>query len=288
MNVKKMKKNLAQHLSDSTAYGVPKIVKSSRLFFRLFWMTFFLAGCATSIYFVYDAVMNYLEYEVITKIESVYEQPTPFPTVSFCPDNNQGFANLTLRQLIKECWRNLDRECELNPEDFFEPYQTFRGVCYRFNSGRSTLDSNSVPTPIFNATIGGRDDSFKFKINNNYSLHIYVHDALSPPKSDFKNNHVGNPIFVSSSAETHLVLHKIVEKKLQLPYNTCYMDVNAFPANKTIIDFIQSTNVNYNQVNCLELCYEVDYLNRNPCGECADTKLGSVWTDCWDGANLIF
>jgi len=282
MRSKQIKKNLVELLSDSTAYGVPKIFKSKRPFLRKFWLTFFLVGFFVSIGFIHEAIINYLDFEVITKIESIYEQPMPFPTISFCPQDGQGFENITLKQLIKQCWHNLDHDCEKNPENYFETYQTFRGVCYRFNSGKN-FSGHSVP--ILNSIIGGRDDSLKLRINYNNSLHIYVHEAKSPPKSDFKNNHVGSPIFISSSSETHLILHKIVEKKLGLPYNKCYQDVELFPLNKTIIDYIKSTNVTYNQVNCLELCYEIDFMNRNEC-ECNVTSLGQVWTECWDGTNL--
>jgi hypothetical protein len=235
MKLKQIKRNLAELLSNSTAYGVPKIFKSKRVFFRIFWLAFFLIGFTVSVYFIYDAINNYLEYEVITKIESKYEQPMPFPTISFCPQNEQGFESISLKQLVKQCWHNLDRDCEKNPENYFEMYRTFRGVCYRFNSGKN-VSGHSVP--ILNSIIGGRDDSIKLRINSNNSLHVSVHEAKSPPKSDFKNNHVGNQIFVSSSAETHLILHKIVEKKLGLPYNKCYEDVNSFPLNKTIINYI--------------------------------------------------
>jgi hypothetical protein len=57
--------------------------------------------------------------------------------------------------------------------------------------------------------------------------------------------------------------------------------VNEFPYNKTIINYIlNKINITYKQKICLELCYDIDYINRNPCN-CTNTSLGNVWKDCW-------
>jgi hypothetical protein len=85
----------------------------------------------------------------------------PFPTVSFCPYIEKALDDKPLGSFIQECWHNLDRDCQYNPENYFESFRTHRGVCYRFNSGKN-MSGHSIP--IHNSTVGGRDgiDFFKF------------------------------------------------------------------------------------------------------------------------------
>ena len=151
-----MQKNLTELLSNSTAYGLPKLFQSNRFVLKLFWLSFLLFGSIASIYYVFDAVNSYLDFDVITKIESVYEQPMPFPTISFCPYYSNRFDKKPLNEIVKDCWFNLDRACLNKSESFFERFQTFRGDCFRFNGGKN--ESGHL-IPILNLTVGGKDDS---------------------------------------------------------------------------------------------------------------------------------
>jgi len=272
MRSKQIKKNLVELLSDSTAYGVPKIFKSKRAFLRKFWLAYFLIGFFVSIFFIYKAIMNYLDYEVITKIESIYEQPMLFPTISFCPRVPHAFDKINLNKIVKQCWFNLDESCLKNPENHFEMFDSRLGKCFRFNSGKNLMNQL---IPMLNSTIGGRDDSFKLRLKVDTSLNVWIHDVASPPL----DHHIGKSKFVSNSAATHLTVQKMVENKLGLPYNQCYKDLNDFHLNKTLIKYMESTNINYDQLDCLDLCYELSFLSRNPCN-CTNTSLGKVWTDC--------
>jgi len=273
-------KNLSEMLSDSTAYGVPKLFRSKRLFYKLFWLAFILMGSGASVYYIWDAINSYYDYEVITKIESVYEQPMLFPTISFCPYTQFFFDNKSLTSILKQCSFNLDQSCQSNPDKYFERFKTFRGDCFRFNSGKN-MSGQAIP--FFYSTIGGKDDSFYIMFSSNIGIQLWVHLVSLPPKFGYYSNHLGNTILLTSNAETQLVLNKIVEKRLGLPYNPCYHDdeLSGFPGNKTIINYIRQTiNETYKQTNCLELCFDVYYINENPCS-CQNTSIGNVWQDCF-------
>ena len=270
-----MKKNIAFLLSESTAYGLPRIFKTERLHLKIFWLIFFILGSLASGWYIWDAVMSYLDYEIITKIESVYEQPMPFPTVSICPFYGGNVFNTSLNDIIDICIFHLDNSCQTYPDNYFERIYTESGYCLRFNSGKN-VSGHTIQ--FQNSTIGGKDDSLFLKFKLNISLIIWIHDALSPPKNSF-HNYNGNYILVSPFTMTHLIVNKVVEEKLGLPYNHCYKDVNTFPLNKTIIDYILSQNIAYKQTNCLELCFDVYYLNENPCN-CTNTTLGNVFIEC--------
>jgi hypothetical protein len=79
---------LSKLLKDSTAYGVPKIFKRDKLFLKIYWLIFVLLGTSASSYYTFATIINYFKYDVVTKIESVYEQPMLFPTITFCSDQN--------------------------------------------------------------------------------------------------------------------------------------------------------------------------------------------------------
>ena len=54
MSEQKIIENLTEMLSDSTAYGLPKIFRSKRLVLKIFWFVFFLMGFVTSTWlFIY-------------------------------------------------------------------------------------------------------------------------------------------------------------------------------------------------------------------------------------------
>jgi len=275
--ISNLKENLSEILSDSHAYGLPKIFRSKRFFLKVYWFVFLIMGSLASIYYTVDAVNSYLQFDVITLTESRYEQPMLFPTISFCPYDNNAYNNKPLKSIVDICWFSLDHSCEYNPDNYFEKFKTFKGDCYRFNSGKN-MSGHSIP--LFYSTIGGRDDSFYLRLKGNARLQLWIHQASLPPKFNYDNNHLGNMIYVPSNADTQLVLNKIEEKKLGLPYNQCYNDLSLFPGNKTIIDYIYSKNETYKQINCLELCYDIDYINNERC-ECKNTSLGNVWEDCF-------
>ncbi len=277
MLFQKIRKNLSELLISSTAYGVPKIVLSKRLSLKIFWMIFFLLGSILSIYYVFDAINSYLEYEVITKTESIYLQPMPFPAVSFCPYIPNSFNNKPISQIIN-CWIHLNSKCQEDPGKYFRAFTTtLMGTCYRFNS---RTNNYGKPVPKINSSMGGIDDSIILKFQNlNTGLSVWIHEPSSPPRFDYYNDHISR-IYIPSNNLNQIILQKTVEKKLGLPYNDCYENVNNFPYNKTIIDFIRSTNTTYKQTYCFELCYEIDYIQRNPCN-CTNTSLGNVWKDCW-------
>jgi len=135
---------------------------------------------------------------------------------------------------------------------------------------------NQLSVPIINSTMGGRDGGFRLIFNTNSSLHIWVHEPLSPPNFDYFNNFIGITNLIKFKTFAYIGIEMSIETKLGLPYNNCYKDVKQFPYNKKLINFINSTNVIYKQVLCLEYCFEEHYLKENECN-CKNASLGNVW-----------
>ena len=82
--IKTMKKEISEKLLGSTAYGLPNIIRSRRLFNTIYWIFFFIMSLIGASYYIYSDIIDYFNYEVITVIESKYDQPTQFPTITFC------------------------------------------------------------------------------------------------------------------------------------------------------------------------------------------------------------
>ena len=200
MKLKILKQNLIKQLTDSSVYGLSKIIQSTNLFYKIFWSLFILFGSIATVYYVIDAVSDFLEYQVVTKIVSIYEHSMPFPTVSFCPSTANFFDNLDLKKMFVKCTYNLDPSCQLNPDNNFEPFYTdVYGKCYRFNSGKN-LTGHSIP--LLNSIVGGRDDAFYLRLVPSTGLVFWIHERQSPPKIEASNNYNGIMYYASAGFNT--------------------------------------------------------------------------------------
>ena len=270
-------KKIKELLSVSTVYGVPNLMKSKRLFNKIFWILFMLAMSAASYYFINKEVISYLNFDVVTVVTREYEQPSPFPTVTFCSRGSLKFSNNLSHLILNKSRFGYNSEISKDPNNHFEAFMSDDyGICYRFNSGKN-LSNHSIP--IKNSTIGGRDDCFYLNINPKYSLIVWIHNSSTPPRIQFRNNH-DHAFLISNETRFFIAIARTFDKKLAEPYNHCVKDEKTFEGNKTIIDFILSTNETYSQIKCLQLCFDLNYIEKNPCN-CTNTSLDRVWSDCF-------
>ncbi len=278
MKLEIISENISHILSQSTVYALPKVFQSKRVFFKIFWTLYFIGASFVTIWQVKSAINRYYDHEVLTQITSIYQQPMPFPTISFCPSIPNAFYNKSLKSILSECWDFYENDCRGNFESYFESFESGSyGICYRYNSGRN-MSGHS--TEIINSNSGGGDDQLWIRFPNNFSISVIVHDQSTLPKSFENENFQGEVSMVEDHSLTLLSVHKTIEKRLEFPYNDCYKDLKQFPLNKTIINYIQLKNATYKQTDCLALCFDILYLNENPCN-CTNTSLGHVWNDCW-------
>ena len=124
--------------SDSTAYGLPNLIRSKHTFQKIMWLIFLALATSASVWYTVNLITNYLEYEVVTVISDVYEQPIRFPTISFCSYYGNSFANKRLSQFITDLTVGYNRSLISGLENYFEPFFTRDySLCYRFNSGKN-------------------------------------------------------------------------------------------------------------------------------------------------------
>ena len=97
----RLKKQVVTLLKASTAYGVPNLINSKSILNKIFWIFYLCISAVLSICFINGTVNDYLNYDVVTKIENIYKQPLKLPTVSFCSSDNTSFRTKSLRSLLQ-------------------------------------------------------------------------------------------------------------------------------------------------------------------------------------------
>jgi hypothetical protein len=214
-------------------------------------------------------------------VQTVFEQPSEFPTITICPYIPGYFNNYSLFTSINPSGTRFgyDLSVGTDPKNHFEVIISQQyDICFRFNSGKNFTNHT---IPIKKSFIGGREDIFRLSLIKNFEsdLVLWIHNRSSPPSIQLLNNN-DDLVVVSKRSNNFIAIDRAIEYKLGKPYSECYKDSSTFEKNKTIINHILKKGELYTQIKCLELCFEVNYILNNTCN-CTDTKLGSVWLDCW-------
>lgn len=75
---------LVESARDSTTHGIPHMFKREYACLKFFWLVCFVVSACVCAYVISKSVLNYFEYETVSKVETIFEVPTLFPTVSIC------------------------------------------------------------------------------------------------------------------------------------------------------------------------------------------------------------
>ena len=201
-----------------------------------------------------------------------------FPVISICSCSLN--INMKLNKFLKSCiFNNFNCKNEKYFIAFNDPvYKT----CFRFNSGKQTNNDSTNDLSLLQATIAGRSGGLQVEVKETNGLLIFIHNSSNPPYPNENYNNInGNSIFVSTGLSTDLAIDKTVTKRLGSPYNECVksiednMNLN-HNLNKTLYMFIQNLNETYSQQRCFKLCFDLDYINNNPCNCTNNVTFGSV------------
>jgi len=100
------------------------------------------------------------------------------------------------------------------------------------------------------------------RLNKDFEIKILFHNYTENPKNIYRKGSI-----ISSGTNNFFLIKRTLDQKLESPYNECLKDINQFAFDKTIIDYLNKSNRKYSQVECFNLCYNLDYNLTNPC-EC--------------------
>ena len=94
-----LKSMLVDYSLTSTAQGCQKIFQAKSIKAKLIWVIVFLGSFGGTAFFESKGLIDYLQYEVVSKTRVFKEIPSVFPAVTIC-DNN-AFTSKSAQDLIK-------------------------------------------------------------------------------------------------------------------------------------------------------------------------------------------
>ena len=150
---------LKEFAKDVTMHGIFRIVESKKLAVKFFWLILFWGFMSHLIYQVFVTSRSYLNYHVISKIESRIERKLQFPAVTFCPTNsysqNYTQENAMNETIMQEVIRNTNKGKSMIWSYYFGAknynyHMHFKnvlipgiGLCYTFNSDGNLFQYNA-------------------------------------------------------------------------------------------------------------------------------------------------
>ena len=174
--------SLRELILSSSFHGFVKIVKTKYIFLKVIWGFFVLISIMSCSYLIIKNIIYYLDYNVVTNINVIYEIPTQFPSVSLCQQNSDyttpNTSFLSQQTLIK-CKFNL-KNC--NQSDFSVFYDPYYGNCYKFNGG---FNSAGEPIDVLYSKEAGKFYAFQIELFSNdpyfTGVHVYIHNQTINP-----------------------------------------------------------------------------------------------------------
>jgi len=255
---KDFKTPIKEILSISSLQFLLKPISSKRLLVKIVSIIFLMFSLCLCIYLVVSNIIEYFKYDTNTLIRTITEKESEFPVVSFCPNDQNPAKYLEILELwFNNEFFNNASEWE-NHFEFFND-SSFAGICYRFNSGMN-IKNEKIPIKISKKS--GFDFSFYIKFNSSYkSFLVSIHNKTVHQSTIYDK---GN--YISVGSHNYFMIKRVYDTKLEYPFNDCFRDVSSnFKRNKTVIDFINNKNSEYSQKECLRLCINLKYIEKNPC-----------------------
>jgi hypothetical protein len=85
--LKEIKDKSLELLTTTSFHGIPNIIRTKRSRIKVIWTLFVILSFGLCSFLMIESVMDYLKFDVITKIRDVRDFPTIFPKVVVCNSN---------------------------------------------------------------------------------------------------------------------------------------------------------------------------------------------------------
>lgn len=82
-----IKEKTVETLGNSSIHAIPNIIRTNSLIIKAMWTVFFILSTGLSCYSVVQNILDYLNYDVITKIRNFNDFPCEFPKITICNAN---------------------------------------------------------------------------------------------------------------------------------------------------------------------------------------------------------
>ncbi len=251
--IDEIKSKFVELSSESTVHGWSHAFKSKHLIAQVIWLIFFVVSTLCSCYFIYRSFEDYYSYDVVTKIDVIYESKSLFPTVSFCTD----WPGLSQEpsDFILDCAMNQNSSCAESPKSYFKPFQSKKlGTCYQFNQEQSIYSSQS-----------GIDFGFRVSFKSNFTTLFPIVYVLIHNTSANLNSIKERAYRISPGANYYFNVGRMYTIKMEKPYNDCVKKPTDFDGNNLIINKMNLFNVSYSRDICFDYCFKFKFLENNSC-----------------------
>jgi len=115
--LKKIKAKIREWSERTTSHGYPNIFRSSFHEIRIMWLIFTLIATGLCAYMIVKSVMDYLNFEINTKIVIDKEIPSEFPTITIC-NLNPFYKNMSIPVLSGIFGKNFTELEDLSNDEF--------------------------------------------------------------------------------------------------------------------------------------------------------------------------
>ena len=114
---KKIKSKILEWAGMTTSHGYPNIFRSNLREIRIMWLIFTMIATGLCAYMIVRSVLDYLNFEINTKIVIDKEIPSEFPTITIC-NLNPFYKNMSIPVLRKILGKNFTDLEEITTEEF--------------------------------------------------------------------------------------------------------------------------------------------------------------------------
>lgn len=253
-------------IGSSTIHGLPKIINNRSNIIKFMWLICFIASTCVCFWFLSITIDEYLKFESVTKIETIFTNQLTFPIVSICNlkylhSNQMIKTNETIYDTLIECRFSMEN-CSI--ENDIEIYTDINyGKCFRFNSIRSSKHSyrrgmqGGLELLLFTDS---SDYENNYSNENGFNLFLTNEPLSSNSITGFKLS-PGNSIYISLDKQTINLKEK--------PYSNCIQDLNQPDSYKS--DVFKKTLISnkqfeiYHFKNCYYVCMQKYLLDNCGC-----------------------
>lgn len=299
----KIKCACKEWIKDSTSHGFPRIFKTNRVMLKILWIFFVLLSTATCAFIITKAVMDYLDFNVTTKLRLVSQIPIVFPVVTIC--NANPFVTNSSRIFVQQLLG------KYNVTNILENLEWYRYL-FLVNAANPNLDLSikksfglSLDDLIISCSFNGfkcEPEEFEwfyttyfgncFKFNsgnrtelkktnrpdliNGLKLELFVgytedteysFDEISGVQLGLHDQSYIPPYFngikAPTGARTDIAIYKTHIKQLEQPYSDCVKDLSKFDSYLYKLTLNQSKI--YSRTACYDLCFQQVLIRKCDC-----------------------
>jgi hypothetical protein len=297
----KIKENIKSIIEDSTVHGLPRVLKSNSLISKIVWTIFFCLSSSCCVYLIISAIFSFLQYSVVTTIETITEIPADLPVVTICNLNvlqtnyslslakkyeNSPYPTIYKQFFVKNEISSYNDSfkkslsyplneslisCTINtmsciPSDFLWIFNPIYGNCFSFNKG---FNSSGHPISQVQISKAGNINGLRLElfIGNPYNIANFV--STTGYHVIVHNRTYKISLFdgydISTGVETNLAISRLYVTNKPKPYSDC-IDLNSIDSfDSDFYRAIYGLNQTYRQIDCFDLCFQQLLINTCQC-----------------------